>query len=86
MKQIAVVCGSVREFQTFCRQHNLVYRRQTESVSESGQELFIYISSPRVLRGSRIEDYRLYGLWYERSDIDEIKDEIEIRLGRRIKF
>lgn len=79
MKTIAVIAGSLRQFESFCDDLRREYQncKLSNATLEVGDKRYMYISRPEQLRGLRNYEIERYGLWYERRDINEITDLLE---------
>ncbi len=76
---VAVVCGTHKEFEFFCREK--IYQYESGDTEWEGVE-FVYVSSPQHIAGIRISDILYYGTCYERKDFWKLNDILKTRLIR----
>ena len=86
IKQIAVVAGSAREFESY--RQEFLFARSEPSITQRneftiGDERHFYVTDSKRLLGVRLEDIIYYGTWVKRDDLKEISDEAAFRLPDR---
>jgi hypothetical protein len=70
-QRILVLSGNYREFELWCREHN---------VNPKHPDPFVYYNDSNKIRGLRFSSVIRDGTWYNREDIDE--DAIKSCLNR----
>lgn len=82
MKTTVVIAGNQRQFNDIvvelCKNAKAFTVYPTKAIIDGVR--FLYCTDARMLKGLRDIDFKFYGTWYERKDINEIKEEARFRL------
>jgi len=76
---VAVVCGTHKEFDYFCREKIDQYE---SGITEWEGAEFVYATSSRHVMGVRFSDIIYYGTCYSREDFWELDNTLKTRLIR----
>ena len=79
-ERIFVVCGGLRDFSQYCKEHNIVPSR------ENGWGEIIDISSADQLRGYRVNKYLITPAAIYNPRFQEIIDLLKIQRTQEVKF
>ncbi len=81
MKNIAVITGNRREFDSFMNEK--LFNKTEYQVNKSFNQFvvdgarYFWVSDPDRLRGLQLDGAVHYGTYYKRKDLDEIKQNIQ---------